>query len=117
MKKTFIFLIFMLFFVFLAGTISSANIETNYYVYQEKVLVKHSFEESVSDLKLEIPKDFANLEINSEYELEEFEKYNLIKINSAENFSISYITHSMIDKSKDSYFFVSRNYLNETQNV
>src|SRR3989344_7886041 len=110
------FLVFGIFFLGLISSISAANIETGYYIYQEKVLVKHFFD-STSDLELRLPKDFANLEINSEYKLEEFSKYYLIKINSANNLSISYLTQSMIDKSKDRYSFVSRNYLNESQNV
>ena len=105
----------MLFFILLIGTIE-ATIETDYYIYEKKVLVRHSFD-SESDLKLRIPKDFANLEINSEYKLEEFANYYLIKINSTDNFSISYITQSMVDKSNDRYFFVLRNYLNESQNI
>ena len=118
MKKQIIFLFFGIILIFLAfaGTISAVNIETDYYISQEKVLVKHFFD-SASDLELRLPKDFANLEINSEYKLEEFSKYYLIKINSANNLSISYLTQSMIDKSKDRYSFVSRNYLNESQNV
>ena len=118
MKKQIIFLFFGIILIFLAfaGTISAVNIETDYYISQEKVLVKHFFD-SASDLELRLSKDFANLEINSGYELEEFLKYYLIKINSANNLSISYLTQSMIDKSKDRYSFVSRNYLNESQNV
>ena len=115
MKKYFIFLIFLLFFIFLAGTISPA-IETNYYIYQDKVLVKHFFD-SVSDLELKIPKDFDKLEVNSQSQLEEFSKYYLIKINSTNNLSINYITKSMIDKSGENFYFISRNYLNEFQNV
>ena len=60
MKKYSIFLIFLLFFIFLAGT-TSAAIETDYYIYQDKVLVKYSFEKEVLDLKLKIPKDFDKL--------------------------------------------------------
>jgi len=118
MKKQIIFLFFGIILIFLAfaGTISAVNIETDYYISQEKVLVKHFFD-SASDLELRLSKDFANLEINSGYELEEFLKYYLIKINSANNLSISYLTQSMVDKSKDRYSFVSRNYLNESQNV
>ncbi|MDP2672783.1 MAG: hypothetical protein Q8O84_03145 [Nanoarchaeota archaeon] len=115
MKKTFVFLVFALFFIFLAGTIS-AIIETDYYIHEKNVLVRHSFD-SASELELRLPKDFAALEINSEYKLEEFSKYFLIKINSTENFSISYITQSMVDKSKDRYSFISRNYLNKMQDV
>ncbi|MEK6817476.1 MAG: hypothetical protein AABX80_01615 [Nanoarchaeota archaeon] len=115
MKKILIFLVFMLFFIFLAGTIK-ATIETDYYIYEKNVLVRHSFD-SASNLELRIPHDFANLEINSEYNLEEFPNYYLIKINLADNLSISYITQSMVDKSKDRYSFISRNYLDKTQNI
>ena len=113
MKKL---LVFGIFFVFLVGTIQ-ATIETDYYIYEKKVLVRHSFEEKVSDLELRIPHDYANLQINSKYKLEEFADYYLIKINSTDNLSISYITQSMIDKSENKYFFVSRNYLNKSQDI
>lgn len=112
MKKI---LVFGIFLIFLVGTIS-ATIETDYYINEKKVLVRH-FLDSTSDLELRLPKDFSNLEINSEYKLEEFSKYYLIKINSTNNLYIKYITQSMIDKSKDRYSFVSRDYLNKTQNI
>jgi len=52
MRKYFIFLIFLLFFIFLAGT-TSAAIETDYYIYQDKVLIKHFFDSiSISGLFL-----------------------------------------------------------------
>ena len=109
-------LIFLLFFIFLAGT-TSAAIETDYYIYQDKVLVKYSFEKEVLDLKLKIPKDFDKLEANSEYQLEEFKDYFLIKVNSAENLSIKYITKSMGDKSGNKFYFTSRNYLDMPQKI
>ena len=112
MKKI---LVLGIFLIFLVGTISAA-IETDYYINEKKVLVRH-FLDSTSDLELRLPKDFSNLEINSEYKLEEFSKYYLIKINSTNNLYIKYITQSMIDKSKDRYSFVSRDYLNKTQNI
>lgn len=115
MKKLFIFAAFALFFILLAGTISAA-IETDYYIYEKKVLVRQHFD-FVSDFELKIPSDYANLEINSEYTLGEFENYFLIKINSVENLSISYITQYMVDKSSNQFYFVLRNYLNESQNV
>ena len=112
MKKI---LVLGIFLIFLVGTIS-ATIETDYYINEKKVLVRH-FLDSTSDLELRLPKDFSNLEINLEYKLEEFSKYYLIKINSTNNLYIKYITQSMIDKSKDRYSFVSRDYLNKTQNI
>lgn len=115
MKKLVVFLAFALFFIILAGAIS-ATIETNYYIYEKKVLVRHFFD-STADLELRIPADSASLEINSEYKIEEFSGYHLLKINSTKNLSVSYITQSMIDKSKDRYSFVSRNYLNDAQKI
>jgi len=109
-------MVFMLFFIFLVKTISATNAETDYYIYEKNILVRHYFD-SASELELRLPKDFTVLEINSEYKLEESSKYYLIKINSANNLSIKYITQSMISKSKNRYSFVSRNYLNKMQNV
>ncbi len=116
MKKILVFMVFMLFFIFLVKTISATNAETDYYIYEKNILVRHYFD-SASELELRLPKDFTVLEINSEYKLEESSKYYLIKINSANNLSIKYITQSMISKSKNRYSFVSRNYLNKMQNV
>ncbi len=115
MKKFLVCLIFVIFLLGLTGIIT-ASVETNYYIYEKKVLVEYNLD-SISDLELRIPKDFTSLEINSEYELEDFGNYKLIKINSAENLSISYITQFMVDKSKDRYSFVSRNYLNKPQEI
>ena len=116
MKKILVFIVFMLFFIFLVKTISATNAETDYYIYEKNILVRHYFD-SASELELRLPKDFTVLEINSEYKLEESSKYYLIKINSANNLSIKYITQSMVSKSKNRYSFVSRNYLNKMQNV
>ena len=116
MKKILVFMVFMLFFIFLVKTISATNAETDYYIYEKNILVRHYFD-SASELELRLPKDFTVLEINSEYKLEESSKYYLIKINSANNLSIKYITQSMVSKSKNRYSFVSRNYLNKMQNV
>lgn len=97
--------------------ISAANVETNYYIHEKKVLAEHNFD-SVSNLELMAPKDIEKLDVNSEYEVEILEKNFLIKINSAENLSISYITLSMIDKRGEKFYFVSKNYLiNENQKV
>ncbi len=115
MKKLFIFFALALLSIFLAGVISSA-IETDYYIHEKKTLVKHSFNQ-VSGLELRIPKDFDSLQINSEYSLKEFSNYYLIKINSSTNLSIIYITQSMVDKSEDKNYFVSKNYLNNPQKI
>lgn len=97
-------------------SLASAQIETNYYIYQNKVLVEYYFD-SVSDLELRIPYDVGEPEVNSEYELEDLGNYYLLKINSAENLSVKYITESMIDKVKNKFYFTSKNYLGDSQKV
>lgn len=114
MRKILIFLVLGLFLLNLA----SAQIETKYYIHENKVLVEYYFD-SVSDLELRIPGSVSesDLNINPEYEFENLEGYNLVKINSTENLSIKYITESMINKAKKGYYFTSKNYLNEPQKV
>ena len=96
--------------------LASAQIETKYHIYEKKVLVEYYFDE-VSNFELRIPYDIVKPEVSLNYELEEKEGNKFIKINSGKNFSIKYITESMIDKSKKGYYFTSKNYLNELQNV
>ena len=114
MKK---FLIFLILGIFLLSLVS-AQVETKYYIYQKKVLVDYYFD-TVSDLELRIPYDVkqSDLNINLEYEFESLEGYGLVRINSAENLSIKYVTESMIDKAKSGYYFTSKNYLNGSQKV
>ncbi len=95
----------------------NALVETTHYVYQEKVLVQHYFEEEISNLELRVPKDYNKLDVGLDYSLESFEKYSLLKFNYGKNFSISYLTESMIDRSGDKHYFVYRNYLDESQKV
>lgn len=115
MKKFVVILISIIFFIFLTWTLS-ASIETEYYIYENKVLVRQYFD-LASNLELMAPKDISNLEINSEYKLDEFPNYYLIKINSAENLSIKYITQSMIERSNGRFYFVSRNYFDKAHKV
>ncbi len=113
MKKILIILFYGILFL---NLISAVNVGTNYYIYDNKVLVEHNFD-SVSNLELIIPKNIEKLDVNAEYKVETLEKNFLIKINSAENLSINYITWSMIDKRGKKFYFVSKNYLNEFQEV
>lgn len=113
MKK---FLVILFYGILFLNLISAVNVGTNYYIYENKVLVEHNFD-SVSNLELIIPKDIEKLDVNAEYKVETLEKNFLIKINSAENLSINYITRSMIDKRGKKFYFVSKNYLNEFQEV
>ena len=115
MKKLSVCLVFLIFILNLSGIVN-ASVETNYYIYEKKVLVEYNFD-SISELELRIPDDVEELKVNAKYVLENYGNYQLIKINSTENFSISYITQSMIDKSGSQHYFVSRNYLSNNQNV
>ena len=102
----------MLFVIFLLSLVSATNIKTNYYIHDNKVLVEHYFE-SVSNLELKIPYDVNNVEVNGNFIFEE----NILKIDHGENISIKYITSTMIDKSGKKYYFISKNYFNESQIV
>jgi len=112
MKKVVIFLVFA---VFLSGLVH-AQPQTNYYVYEEDVFVEHKFE-NVSGLELRLPHDVTSLEVNSEYELEDFENHKVLKIESGEDVNINYLTRSMIGKTSDKNYFISRNYLEKPYNV
>ena len=48
---------------------------------------------------------------------EDMKEYKMIKIASAENLSLKYITKSLIDKSGGNYYFISKNYLNEKSDI
>lgn len=114
MKKVFLFLIFGIFLISLV----SSQTQINYYVYGNKVLVKYYFSD-VSNLELRVPYDVDNLSlnVNSDYEFQKFESHNLIKVDSAKNLTISYVTKSMIDNAKKGNYFTSKNFLNESSNV
>ena len=112
MKKLLIFLVLGIFLF----NLINAQIETNYYIFQDKVLVEYYFDE-VSNLELKIPYDVDEPEINFDYDLEDFGSYKVIKVDSAKNLSIKYITKSMIDKSGKEYYFTSLNSLNFSQKV
>lgn len=114
MKKILIFFILCIFFLSLV----SAKIDSNYYIYDNKVLVRYSFD-SISNLELKIPYDVKeeDLKVNVNYSLESLEGFSILKIQESENVSISYLTSSMIDKSKGGYYFTAIADLNDSQNV
>jgi len=113
MSKLVLIFVFIVFFMSL---VCAQTIQTNYYVYDNKVLVENYFD-SVSNLELRVPYDSKNIEINSNYTLEDFGNYKLIKIYYGQNISVEYITESMVDNSRKGYYFTSINYLNDTQKV
>ena len=106
MRKILMFLIMGIFLLSLV----SAQVETNYYISQDEVLVEHYFD-SVSDLELRIPYDHGELKVSVEYELEDMGNYYLIKIDLGESVSISYITESMSDKYGKQFYFTAKNYV------
>src|SRR3989339_1033176 len=107
-------LIFLIVSVFLISFVSA--VETSYIIVNDVVLAEHDFG-SVRDLELRIPYDARTIEVNVNYDLEEFGEYKIVKINSGENVVVKYITESMIDKSAGDFYFIAKNYFDEPQNV
>jgi len=113
MSKLVLIFVFIVFFM---GLVCAQITQINYYVYENKVLVENYFN-SVSNLELRVPYDSKNIEVNSNYTLEDLGNYKLIKISYGQNISVEYITESMIDNSRKGDYFTSINYLNGTQKV
>ncbi|RLG12231.1 hypothetical protein DRN73_03130 [Candidatus Pacearchaeota archaeon] len=110
MKK----IIFLFFILFLIESISAASI--NYQIFENKVLVQEDFGE-VRNFELKLPYDTDVFETDSDYILLPQEEYKLLKVNFSKNLNFSYITSSMIEKSKNKYFFIMKNNFNEKQDI
>ncbi len=96
----------------MAGALN-ANANVEYQIFGDKVLVDMSLGDK-NNFLIKIPSDYTALELNTEgYQLIDFGKYKSIRVENAEGLKIKYITKSLIDKSRDKYFFVLRNNLSE----
>ncbi len=100
----------------LESALDNAEISAEYTIVEKTVIVKISFK-NVSNLKLKIPYDSKAIEANREYEIKSFENYKLIKVASAEDLVIKYITKSPIEISKDKYFFIIENPFKEKADI
>lgn len=109
-------------FIFSLNFIVGAGIQADYKIIGEKVLVELKFD-SISDLELRIPYDIEAFEINTgdysvgEYSVEDFGNYKVFSVGSAQNLVIKYITETMVDKAKNKYFFISKNYFDGVVDV
>ena len=114
-KKLFLFFIFVLFITGFSE--AQAVIHADYQIIEDKVLVKLNFD-GVSDFEFKIPSDIKALEINANnYSIGDSKNYKIIKIDSAENLEVKYITKALVDKSQNKYFFVLENPFNKTSEV
>ncbi|MAG02269.1 hypothetical protein CMI42_02935 [Candidatus Pacearchaeota archaeon] len=109
----------VLFFVFLVLSltfVSASNIQADYEIIDNKAFVRVSAN-SVENFEFEIPYDYRDLEINSEYIIEGKDLSSKLIISSAKDLTISYNAESYIDKSGRKYFFVLRNPLDNDIDV
>ena len=91
----------------------SAQIEVNFQIFEEKVLVEINFGE-VSNLKFNLPEDYSIFETNIDnYEI----KDSVLYVNNSKDLFISYATESLIEMSKTKYFFIFNNDFNEILNI
>ena len=87
----------------------TASIKADYKIIEGNILVEINFE-SVENLELIIPYDAKAVELNiNDYVIEDRQNYKKIKVSSAENLEIKYITKTYLDVSGDNYFFILKN--------
>tara|TARA_Y100000034_G_scaffold136728_1_gene215263 strand:+ start:576 stop:1352 length:777 start_codon:yes stop_codon:yes gene_type:complete len=96
--------------------VSASNIQADYEIIDNKAFVRVSAN-SVENFEFEIPYDYRDLEINSEYIIEGKDLSSKLIISSAKDLTISYNAESYIDKSGRKYFFVLRNPLDNDIDV
>jgi len=108
--------IFALFFIILALPIVFAENTANYQIVDNDVLIDLGFS-SVTGLELKIPFDAKVLEVNTNYEIKDYNSYKLIKVNNTENLRIKYITSTLIEKSSRGYFFILNKPADENINI
>ena len=114
-KKLSVFFIFVLFLIRISG--AHSDISADYQIFEDKVLAELNFG-NVSEFELKIPGDAKALEINAEnYTIEDSENYKIVKVDSAENLKIKYITKTLIDKSQNKYFFLLEAQFNKTADI
>ena len=93
---------------------SAASVD--YQIFGNRVLVEADFGE-VSDFEFRLPYDAETIESKSDFEVIDYNNYKILKVNSSKNFSFSYITEIMVEKSSRKNFFIMKNYYNKPLNV
>jgi len=118
MNKRILGLLFVFILAIIVPSVSAQN-SADYQVIDNSVLVELNFEKA-RNLELKLPFDAKAFEINlgkENYEINEFDRYKLIKISSADNLKIKYITNILIDKSKRGYLFILKRPTDEKINI
>ncbi len=100
MKKVVIFSLFLLF----VGLVS-ANVDVQYSLIGDKAFVEIDFG-AVVNFEYRLPLDARTIEVNSEYEVIEFEDHKLLKVIRSKDLKISYITNSVHDRSSNHNYFI-----------
>ena len=91
MNKTYI-LVYIFLSTLVLTSLVNAQITADYQIIENKVLVEFNFD-SVQNLELIIPYNAEALELNigeSDYIIEDWDYFNKLKIDSAENLNIKY---------------------------
>lgn len=95
----------------------NAQPSADYQIIGNKVLVELNFD-SVQNFKWIIPYYASGFELNTEnYVIEDRDYDKLIKISSAENLNIKYISDSYLEQSGNKYFFILKNQFDELSDV
>lgn len=103
MKKIAIFIVFLM----ALNVISAITYEAE--IFKDKALIEIDFGE-VNNLEFRLPHDARVFETDNEnYELINFDDYKLLKVVRDNNLKISYITNSVIDRSRKREFFILNN--------
>jgi len=85
-----------------------------YDIYTKNVVVEYNFPGETRGLELRIPYDAGGLQVSTDdYVLTNIDGHQVISVDYAEDLKIRYASESMIDKSREGYYFTSKNYLSE----
>ena len=101
-----IVVIFSLFLLLIS--LVSAQTNVSYNLVGDKALVEIDFG-VVRNLELELPYDSRTIEVNSDYEIVDFGNYLLLKVGYSNDLQISYITETVVDKSRSRNYFILDN--------
>ncbi len=100
--------------ILLIGIANAASID--YEIISNKVFVQADFG-NVKDFEFRLPYDADTIESDSEFEVLDFDSYKILKVNSSENLSFSYITQVFVEEGETKNFFIMKNYFNKPFNA
>ena len=98
----------------LIGSVSAASVD--YQIINNRVLVEANFGE-VEDFELLLPYDIDNFESNAFYNITEENNQKILKVETSNNLSISYVANGMLEESRTKNFFIMNNHYNDKIDV